>query len=264
MRSSELKMQKTEIVEVVQAELKNPILIEGLPGLGMVGRIAVRFLSKQLGAERMAFLYSPHFPYYVVVNKKGDARLLRGEFRFWRNAKGDSDVVFLSGDSQAQTIEGQYEVADVILEFCKAHGIKTIVSLGGFRVETEDMPKVIAAATNPVLLDRAVSAGAMVSGAGNPVVGTAGLLLGMAHFKHVDALCLLSETRGYLPDPRSAKSMLAVLIKLLGLDVDLVGLDKEIAKAEQIVDRMKQIEKRREEQQQKIREQEESKAKYIS
>ena len=55
-------LQKTEIVEVVQAELKNPILVEGLPGLGMVGRIAVRYLAKNLGAERLALMYSPHFP----------------------------------------------------------------------------------------------------------------------------------------------------------------------------------------------------------
>jgi hypothetical protein len=122
----------------------------------------------------------------------------------------------------------------------------------------------MAAATDQELLNKAVSAGAEVSKAGNPIVGTAGLLLGMAHFKHVEALCLLSETRGYLPDPRSAKSMLAVLVKLLGVDADLAGLDKEIAKAEQIVDRMKQIEKNREEHQQKLREQEEGKVKYIS
>lgn len=257
-------MQKTEIVEVVQAELRNPILIEGLPGLGMVGRIAVRFLAKSLGAERLAFLYSPHFPYYVVVNKKGDARLLRGEFRFWKNKTGKGDVVFLSGDSQAQTIEGQYEVADCILEFARAHGVKTIISLGGFRVETEEAPKVIAAATDSELLRKAIETGAVASGAGNPIVGTAGLLLGMAHFKHVEALCLLSETRGYLPDPRSAKSMLGVLVKLLDVDVNLASLDKEIEKAEQIVAKMKQIEQRRELQQQKIREQEEGKVKYIS
>jgi len=257
-------LEKTEIIDVVKPELKNPILIEGLPGLGMVGRIAVRYLTKQLGAERLAFLYSPHFPYYVVVSKKGDARLLRGEFRFWRDTKGESDVVFLSGDSQAQTVEGQYEVADVILEFCKTHGIKTIVSLGGFRMETESTPKVMAAATTQALLDRAIAAGAEISKAGNPIVGTAGLLLGMAHFKHVEALCLLSETRGYLPDPRSAKSMLAILVKLLELNLDLAGLDKEIEKAEQIVNRMQQIERRREEQQQKTKEQEEGKVKYIS
>ena len=200
----------------------------------------------------------------MVVSKRGDARLLRGEFRFWRNTKGDNDIIFLSGDSQAQTIEGQYEVADTILDFAKANGVKTIVSLGGFRMETEDIPKVIAAATSRELLDKAIGAGAIMSGAGNPVVGTAGLLLGMAHFKHIEALCLLSETRGYLPDPRSAKSMLNVLVKLLNMNMDLVGLDKEIAKAEQIVAKMQQIEKRREEQAQKMREQEEGRVKYIS
>jgi hypothetical protein len=131
-------------------------------------------------------------------------------------------------------------------------------------METENTPKVIAAATDRMLLDKAVDAGAIVSGAGNPVVGTAGLLLGMAHFKHIEALCLLSETRGYLPDPRSAKSMLNVLVKLLNMDIDLAGMDKEIAKAEQIVAKMQQIEKRREEQAQKVREQEEGRVKYIS
>ena len=257
-------MKETFIEETASVELDNPILIEGLPGLGLVGKIAIRYLVKQLKAEKFASLYSPHFPYFVLVSKKGSVRLLSGRFYYWKSKNEKSDLVFFTGDSQAQTIEGQYEVADVILEFAKAHGIKTIVSLGGFRVETEDTPKVIAAATKPELLERAVAAGALVSGAGNPVVGTAGLLLGMAHFKHVDALCLLSETRGYLPDPRSAKSMLAVLVKLLGVDVDLVGLDKEITKAEQIVAKMQQIEKRREEQQQKIKEQEEGKVKYIS
>jgi len=258
-------MKGTEIVEVAkEVELENPILIEGLPGLGMVGRIVVRYLAKSFGAERLAFLYSPHFPYYVLVNKKGDVRLLRAEFRYLKNKSGKGDLVLLTGDSQAQTIEGQYEVADRILEFAQKLGVKTIVTVGGFRVETEEMPKVMAAATSPELLEKSVAAGAVASRAGNPIVGTAGLLLGMAHFRKIDALCLLSETRGYLPDPKSAKSVLEVLQKLLGLGVDLAGLDKEIEKAEQIVVRMRQIEKRRELQARKRRKLEEEKATYIS
>jgi len=255
---------KTAITEVAKVKLKNPILIEGLPGLGMVGRIAVRYLVKSLGAERLAQLHSPHFPYYVLVNKKGNVRLLHGEFHFWRNEKGEHDLILLTGDSQAQKIEGQYEVADVILEFAKKHGVRTIFTVGGFRMETEAAPKVVAAASDSELLEKAVKAGAVASQAGNPVVGTAGLLLGLGRFKKIDALCLLGETRGYLPDPASAKSVLAVLQKLLGIDLDLSGLDKEIAKAERIVAKMRQIEKRRESQARKMREQEEEKVTYIS
>ncbi|MCW3979888.1 MAG: PAC2 family protein, partial [Candidatus Bathyarchaeota archaeon] len=73
---------KTAIDEKTSIKLRKPTLIEGLPGLGMVGRIATRYLAKQLKAERFALLHSPHFPYYVIVDKKGSARLLRGEFRY--------------------------------------------------------------------------------------------------------------------------------------------------------------------------------------
>ena len=56
-------MKKTVILEKEKIELNNPILISGLPGLGMVGNIAVKYLIKQLKAEKFAELYSPHFAY---------------------------------------------------------------------------------------------------------------------------------------------------------------------------------------------------------
>ena len=36
----------------------------------------MRYLIKQLKAQKIAYLYSPHFPYFVLVNKKGNVRLL--------------------------------------------------------------------------------------------------------------------------------------------------------------------------------------------
>ena len=109
---------KTMVREKSSIQPKEATLIEGLPGLGMVGRIATRYLMKQLKAQKFALLYSPHFPYYVIVNEKGNARLLRGEFRFWRNPLGN-DLILFTGDSQAQTIEGQYEIAEAILNFAQ-------------------------------------------------------------------------------------------------------------------------------------------------
>ena len=78
-------MKETFIKELVKADLNDPILIGGFPGLGLVGKIATRHLVKQLKAERFAYLYSPHFPYFVHVNKKGTVRLLHGTFYFWKN-----------------------------------------------------------------------------------------------------------------------------------------------------------------------------------
>lgn len=254
---------KTVIKEELQIKPRKPILIEGLPGLGMVGRIATRYLIKQLNAKRFALLYSPHFPYYVVVNKKGSARLLRGEFRYWKNPVGN-DLLLFTGDSQAQTIEGQYEIAESILNFAKKHNVETIITLGGYRKEAGETPKVIATAADTQTLNIALKADASASPPGNPIVGTAGLIVGMAKLREIPALCLLGETRGYLPDPKAAKSILLVLRKILNIEVQVDDLDREIAKADKILDKMRQIEARRETYAKKMRKNETDKTTYIS
>ena len=58
-------MKETYIKQFMEIEPNNPVLIEGLPGLGLVGKIALRYLIKQLKAKKVAYLYSPHFPYFV-------------------------------------------------------------------------------------------------------------------------------------------------------------------------------------------------------
>jgi len=257
-------VKETFIKEFVKIRLNNPVLIEGLPGLGLVGKIATRYLIRQLRAEKLAYLYSPHFPYFVLVSKKGNVRLLHGTFYFWKNKDGNSDLIFLTGDSQAQTIEGQYEISDRIMDFAKQHNVKLIVTIGGYRIEVKDKPKVIAAATSSELLNKALQAKAIISPMGSPIVGTAGLILGLARFKKVFALCLLGETRGYLPDPKAAKSVLEVLKALFNLDVDLKGLDEEISKAEKTVSRLQKIEEKRTLQAEEIRKEEDRKVTYIS
>jgi hypothetical protein len=257
-------VKETFIKELAKAELKNPILVEGLPGLGLVGKIAIRHLIKHLKAEKFAYLYSPHFPYFVIVSKKGNVRLLRGTFYFWKNKNGKNDLIFFTGDSQAQTIEGQYEISDRILDFAKQHDVKLIVTIGGYRMEAKDKPKIVAAATDQELLNRALKAGAEVSPTGSPIVGTAGLILGLSHFKGISALCLLGETRGYLPDPNSAKSVLEVLQSMFGFDANLPGLDEEIVKGEKMVTRLQKIEEKRALQAEETRKEEDKKVTYIS
>jgi uncharacterized protein (TIGR00162 family) len=257
-------LKETFVKELAKVELKNPIMIEGLPGLGLVGKIAARYLIKQLKAQKFAYLYSPHFPYFVLVSKKGSVRLLRGTFYFWKNEKGENDLIIFTGDSQAQTIEGQYEISNKILDFAQQHGVKLVITIGGYRVEAKDKPKVIAAATSQSLLNRALQADAVISPMGSPIVGTAGLILGLAPFRKIDAICLLGETRGYLPDPKAAKSVLEVLLKILNINVELSGLDEEIAKAESMVARLQKIEEKRALQAEEMRREENKKITYIS
>ncbi|MEJ2241353.1 MAG: PAC2 family protein [Candidatus Bathyarchaeota archaeon] len=257
-------MKETVIKEIDNIELNKPILIEGFPGLGMVGNIATQYLTQKLKGKKLAILHSPHFPYHVLVDNKGGARLLRGEFTYWKNEPVKNDLIFLTGDSQAQTIEGQFEVANKILDFAEKKKVKTIITLGGYRNEFEGNPHVVAVSTNTELLNKALKAKAVTSEAGTPIVGTAGLLLGLSKFRCIETVCLLGETRGYLPDPRTAKSIIEVLQEILEVKVNLKGLDKEIERSKKILGRMKDIEKRRIKYVQKMRRVEEERITYIS
>jgi uncharacterized protein (TIGR00162 family) len=257
-------VKDTYIKELKLIEAKDPVLIEGLPGLGLVGKIAIRYLIKQLKAQKFAYLYSPHFPYFVLVNKKGNVRLLRGAFYYVKNPEGPNDIILFTGDSQSQTIEGQYEIADKMLSFSKKHNVQAIVTIGGYRMETEGKPKVIVAGTTQEILNKAIAAGAIVSPSGSPIVGTAGLILGLARFKKIDALCLLGETRGYLPDPLSARSVLDVIRTMFNFNINLEGLDVEVGKAEKMVVRLQKIEEKRVEQAEETRKEEDKKTTYIS
>ena len=224
---------RTEIRELKRVRLRKPVLIEGLPGLAMVGRLAVGYLIEALGAEKFAELYSPHFPYYVIVDEEGRIRLPKGEFYYWRSPDKGPDLMFLVGDSQAQTNHGQYEVATCVLEFARKHGAELVITVGGYRSD-EGGSRVMCASTDKELLRRAVRAGATVSPPGSPIVGIAGLLLGLTVFVDVKALCLLGETKGHLPDPRAAKNVLKVLTNLLGIEIDFSDLDKTIVEAEEM------------------------------
>ncbi len=257
-------MKLTYIKEFKAIEAHDPILIEGLPGLGLVGKIAMRYLIKQLHAEKFAYLYSPHFPYFVLVNKKGNIRLLRGAFYFVKNPTGQNDIILFTGDSQSQTIEGQYEIAEKMISFAKKHNVQAITTIGGYRMETKEKPKVIVAGTNQDILNKALSAGATVSPSGSPIVGTAGLILGLARFKKIDALCLLGETRGYLPDPSAARSVIEVIRSLFNFSLDLSAMDEDIIKADKMVTRLQQIEASRVLQAEETRKEEDKKTTYIS
>jgi len=257
-------MKTTYIKEIAKIEANNPVLIEGLPGLGLVGKIAIRYLIKQLKAQKFAYLYSPHFPYFVLVNKKGNVRLLRGSFYYVKNDAGPNDLILFTGDSQSQTIEGQYEIADCMIDFSKKRKVQTIATIGGYRMEAKDKPLVIVAGTNKEILNRALDAGGTVSSSGSPIVGTAGLILGLARFQKIDALCLLGETRGYLPDPLAAKSVLEVLKKMFSFNIDFAGLDEDIAKADKMVTRLQKLEQQRVVQAEETRKEEDKKTTYIS
>ena len=81
-------------------KLNNPILIEGLPGIGNVGKLAVEHLIDSINATKFADLYSKDFPPQVFINSDGTIELVKNEFYYWKaKKKNQKDLILLTGDA---------------------------------------------------------------------------------------------------------------------------------------------------------------------
>ena len=76
---------KTVTVRYVnkKPKLNNPILIEGLPGIGNVGKLAVEHLIESINAKKFAEIYSKDFPPQVFINPDGTIKLVNNEFYYF-------------------------------------------------------------------------------------------------------------------------------------------------------------------------------------
>jgi hypothetical protein len=227
---------------IKEPKLVNPILIEGLPGVGNVGKLAADHLIDETGAEKIAEIYSKHFPPQVLVGDSGVIRQVNNEVYYLRKP----DILVLAGDYQGLTSEGQYELADVVLNIAEKFGVKKIFTLGGYGLgRMIKRHRVLGAATNRHLIKEMKKYGVVFPKGepGSGIIGASGLLLGMGMLRGVGGVCLMGETSGYFVDPKAARAVLEVLTKVLGIKIDFSKLDEKAAAIERIASKMKELEK---------------------
>lgn len=211
--------------------LKNPILIEGLPGIGNVGKIAVDFIVDSLDAEKLLEINSYNFPNSVFVNESNLVDLPKIEL-FYKKRK-ENDLLFLAGDVQPSDEESCYEFCDKILEIFSKYNGKEIVTLGGIGLPNiPKQPKVYCTANNKKIIKKykTNNLNPNIFGVVGPIVGVTGLLVGLADKKDISSIALLAQTFGhpsYL-GIRGARELLNILDQKLNLKLDLSELDKEI------------------------------------
>ncbi|MBI5158519.1 proteasome assembly chaperone family protein [Candidatus Micrarchaeota archaeon] len=231
---------KTVIVERKTVKLRKPVLIEGLPGIGLVGKLAAEHLLRELKAEKIADLYSPHFPHQVLMKKNGTIRMLKNKFYAWKNPKKDGhDLLILIGDVQPITSESQYEVCSVILDYFEKMGGKTMYTLGGYGIgKTSDKSRVFGCATHKEIIAEYKKHGLVFGETNGSIIGAAGLLLGLGKLRGMNGVCLMGETHGGYVDAKSAQHVLEVLAKIIDVKVSMVKLVERAKESEKFMKKM--------------------------
>ena len=73
-------------------KLNKPLLIEGLPGIGNVGKLAVEHLIDSIKAVKFAEIHSKDFPPQVFINTDGTIKLVNNEFFYWKAKKEIKEI----------------------------------------------------------------------------------------------------------------------------------------------------------------------------
>lgn len=238
MSKSEFKLQK-------RPELESPVLVEGLPGIGYVGKLAVDHLVEELETEKFAEIISPYFPHHVTVDSDGVLDLVK--VNFYHTQIEGRDLVIVAGDVQATSSEGHYEVTNKLLDIAEELEVTDIFALGGYATgeHTDSEPKVVGASNDENVLEKYREQGIEVEEGSGPILGVSGLLLGLGHARGIKGSALLGETHGMLVDHRSAQAVLKALSDILGFEVDMSKLEERAKKTEEIISRLRKEQKLR-------------------
>ncbi len=210
-------------------KLSKPILIEGLPGIGNVGKVAADFLIMELKAKKVMTFFSHSLPHTVFVQPKNLVKL--PELSLYHTRVKSKDVLLLAGDVQPVDEQGCYTFCEELIALTKHANVQEIVTLGGIGLhEAPEHPKVYCAGSIPSIVSAYKKIGLKeeLYGVVGPIIGITGVLVGIAGQHNIPAVALLAETHGHpmAVDPQGAAELVKVLQKRFGFSIDAKKLQK--------------------------------------
>lgn len=207
--------------------LKTPVFIEGLPGLGNVGKIAVDLLVEQTGAKRLLRIPVSGSPTHVLVQEDNMVRFPGMALYHLRLKR--RDFLILTGDAQPEE-PGAF--AEELLAMLEEVGCSEIVTIGGIGLrEPPEEPQVFVTGSDRHLVARFKGLGAngRIYGVVGPIIGATGVLLGAAKGR-IPAAGLLAESFAHpmYIGLRGAAAVLRLLSKAYGFSFDMAEVDASI------------------------------------
>jgi uncharacterized protein len=220
-----------DIIQVIlekEPSVKNPILIEGFPGIGLVGNIASQYIVNELKMTYLGAMSSKFFPPLAVLL----GGVVNMPVRIYEDAS--KEIVILTADVPVHPL-ASYDIGREIVSWAESINVREMVCLAGITMMS-DQHRVFGAASKKELLDR-IKEMTEVFELGT-IVGITGSIMNECRIRNIPAICLLGETASAEPDPRAAMATVETLNKIYGLGVSTAKLAEQ---AEQIEVQMAQL-----------------------
>ena len=215
-------------------------LVEGLPGAGLVGKIAADHLVDTFEMDYAGSIHCDGIPEVAVYHSE-DSELLP-PVRIY--ADEEHDLLVLQSDVPISP-ERAADFSNCVTAFVDEYDI-TPFYLSGLPGEKDGVPDLYGVASGGAV-DRLDEAGVVPPQEGGLVSGPTGALLAAAERQDIPAIGLVVETEAKFPDPEAARVVISSGVEpLTDIEVptdDLVEHAEEIRQArEQLAQRMEKAE----------------------
>lgn len=224
-------METTVEIVTEPVKVEGYTLVEGFPGIGLIGTIAVSYLVEKQKTEQIGHLISKKFPPMASIHKG------RPMFpaRIYVDHEHKLVLLFSEFVIPSSTV---YDIADAIIAWAKKNKIKRIISLAGMTsrqgvkkseiygiASTDNMAKLLEKQKTKIITEGVTT-------------GVSGILMAKCNAQNFPALSLLIETEYGYPNPGASAELLEHLEKFLGYDIKTADLVEE---AKEIETRMKKM-----------------------
>lgn len=218
--------------------LDDPVLVEGLPGVGLVGKIAADHLVETLEMEYYASCHCDGLPRIAVYGQ--DERSIRPPVRLYADEK--RDLLVLQSDVPVSP-QSAPEFASCLVGWFDEHDVLPIC-LSGINEEKDGAPKMYAIGSGRGE-GRLTALDFPTPTENGMVSGPTGAILAEAGERAVDSVGLIVQANAQFPDPEAARVLLTEGIAPLA-DIT-VDTDRLVEQAERVAEAREQLAKRMQE-----------------
>jgi len=201
------------------SNLKNPTIIVGFPGTGLVGSVAAAHMADVLKLDFAGYIASDEFAPLAAIHDYTPMPAARFHYSEKHNI-----VLILSEMSVPVSLA--FQLADSIFEFARSIKAQKIISMGGISLK-EGKNEVYIIASQKQLVKEVIEKKIAKPIREGATTGVTGLLLTKGALSSFPVITLLAESSEEYLDADAASRVLKALSKLLKIDIDTARLDRE-------------------------------------
>jgi uncharacterized protein len=220
---------------VLKKRPKGVTIVEGFPGFGLVGTIALEFLLEQLDTVKIGTVEMNEVPAMVAIHNSKVIEPISIHYNKKHN------LVFVHAINAGRDMG--WALADLVLDLASKLEAKQVISLEGVGSSKPGKSRVFYYYTGKKQLKKVVEiAQPLKEGV---IVGVTGALL--SKYTKLPILALFAEAQSQMPDSKGAAQIIRAFDMFTGLDIDPKPLEKQ---AQQFEEKLRTI-KRQQDQTQK-------------